>query len=132
MAKKVSARQAAIDYLRENNGGPCPVKEVTAEAARRAKLKGKTPEATVAAQLYVAAKKGHLFAIPERGMVALLPETAANGDGATESGETAEGAADGEASLAGDLSREARTAGRRQAKPDPKPAPSKKRQRVHA
>lgn len=128
MSKKISARQAAIDYLREHDGGPCPVKEVTAEAARRAKLKGKTPDATVAAQLYVAAKRGSVFAIPERGMVALLPETPDPGEGEGEQAGSGEAAA----ALDTDLSREARTAGRRQAKPDPKPAPSKKRQRAHA
>ncbi len=47
---KVSGRQAAINYLREHDGGPLPVREVTAEAAKRAHLKGKTPSATVAAE----------------------------------------------------------------------------------
>lgn len=74
---KVSARQAAIDYLTENNGGPLPVKDVTAEAARRAKLKGKTPAATVAAIIYTDAKKTTpTFTLPERGQVALAPVTA--------------------------------------------------------
>jgi len=70
--KKVSAKQAAIDVLREHDGGPMPVKDVTAEAAKRARLKGKTPQATVAGLIYAAAKRGETFKLTERGVVALI------------------------------------------------------------
>lgn len=76
-ATKVSGKQAAIDYLTEKGGGPLPVNEVTAAAAERAGLKGKTPKATVAAMIYTGAKKGLIFKVPARGMVELLPVTEA-------------------------------------------------------
>jgi hypothetical protein len=122
---KVSGRQAAIDYLRENGGGPLPVKDVTAEAAKRAGLKGKTPQATVAAMIYTGAKKGVGFKIAERGMVELLPDVGNETKG--EASEPKAEVASGEESIEADLRRgtEAVT-GKRQATPHPKPTSKKK------
>ena len=56
----LSARAVAIELLAASSG-PRKVKELIAEALadpRSQKMKGKTPEATVAAQLYTAAKNG--------------------------------------------------------------------------
>ena len=56
----LSASTVAIELLAAS-GGPRKVKEVIAEALadpRTRKMKGRTPDATVAAQLYVAAKSG--------------------------------------------------------------------------
>lgn len=71
MSKTISGRQAAIDVLREM-GGRGPVKDVCAEAAKRAKLGGPTPNATVASMMYQRAKKGQTFRIVERGVVELI------------------------------------------------------------
>lgn len=61
-AKKptLSARAVAVELLAASSG-PRKVKELIEEALadpRTRKMKGKTPDATVAAQLYTAAKKG--------------------------------------------------------------------------
>ena len=58
--QSLSARAVAIELLAASNG-PRKVKEVIAEALadqRSRKMKGRTPDATVAAQLYTAAKNG--------------------------------------------------------------------------
>lgn len=130
MSKKVSGRQAAVDFLREKGGGPLPVKEITAEAASRAKLAGKTPQATIAAQIYTAAKKGVLFKIAERGMVALLPEAEPGETSGDAPEETA--ASDDEESIAADLARGTAAVSGRAAKPDPKPARQSKSSRKRA
>lgn len=70
-AKKPSGREAAIAVLREM-GGKGPIKDVTAEAAKRAKLGGPTPHATVGSMIYNRAKRGDTFVIPEKGVVALI------------------------------------------------------------
>lgn len=116
--KKVSGRQAALDFLREQGGGPLPIKTVTAEAAARARMKGKTPAATVSAQLYTAAKKGHLVKIPSRGMVELLPEPAhAEGEAAAVSAADVEEA---------QPEPEPEPIAGREAKPHPKPGGGKR------
>jgi hypothetical protein len=61
-AKKqsLSARAVAVELLAASSG-PRKVKELVAEALAdpgSRKMKGKTPEATLSAQLYVAAKSG--------------------------------------------------------------------------
>jgi DedD protein len=106
MTKKVSGKDAALQYLSEKGGGPLPVQEVAKAAADRAKLKGKTPVATVAAAIYTGAAKGVGFKITGRGMVALADEQAETADPA---GEPADG------------SEAAPPPATRQAKPDPKP-----------
>jgi hypothetical protein len=56
----LSARTVAVELLAAS-GGPRKVKELITEALadpRSHKIKGKTPEATVAARLYTAAKNG--------------------------------------------------------------------------
>lgn len=56
----LSARAVAVELLAAS-GGPRKVKELIALAdSRTRKMKGKTPEATVAARLYTAAKKATL------------------------------------------------------------------------
>lgn len=99
--------EALLKVLRDHDGGPMPVKELTAAAAKLTAMKGKTPQATLAAKVYTAAKKGETFEIVERGVVRLRVgatprpvEELPNGDGPT--------AAPVEA---------------REAKPDPKPTP---------
>ena len=58
--QKLSARAVAIELLPASSG-PRKVKEIIAEALvdpRSRKMKGKTPVATVSAQMYVLAKSG--------------------------------------------------------------------------
>jgi hypothetical protein len=80
-AKKVSAgrstganaRTVAAEILKRR-GGEMTVAELAALVVKsgRTKLAGKTPEATVAAQIYVAARNGTMFQKTSRGHVALL------------------------------------------------------------
>lgn len=127
MGKHVSGRQAAVDYLTENGGGPLPVKQVTEEAARRAKLKGKTPSATIAAQIYTTAKNGRFFKIVERGMVELVPVSEA-ADGDTD--ETDDSDDEAPATDEEDASADALT--RREVRPHPKPTRKRGRHPVAA
>jgi hypothetical protein len=84
-AEKHSAFKVAIELLAASNS-PRKVKELIAEALadpRARKMKGKTPEATVAAQLYTAAKQGKpvttldgkegVIVKPDRGLLAFKP-----------------------------------------------------------
>lgn len=73
MAGKVSAKQAAIAVL-SRAGKPMAVKEIVAEvlAMPGVKLGGKTPGATIAAQLYT----GSEFKKAGRGMIALTGKAA--------------------------------------------------------
>lgn len=76
LAGATSLLELAAVIVREN-GGRMNVTELSKAvvATGRSGLKGKTPEATVGARVYVAAKKGHLFrkVDGERGVVELLP-----------------------------------------------------------
>jgi hypothetical protein len=83
--QSLSARAVVVELLAASSG-PRKVKELIAEALadpRTRKMKGKTPDATVAAQLYTAAKKGATVTTldgtegkivkPERGELAFKP-----------------------------------------------------------
>lgn len=110
---KTTALSAAIDYLKANPGAQ-PVKDVCQAAAKAAGLKGKTPEATVAAKIYLAAKKGETFKIVSRGQVELLPETSTPAAKSETPAEAAATPAD-------------KPKATREAKPHPKPSSSPKR-----
>lgn len=73
-AKATPAKLIAHELLKER-GGEIQVSELArlVVATGRAKLAGKTPEATVGAHIYVAAKKGELFRKTKRGHVEILP-----------------------------------------------------------
>jgi hypothetical protein len=59
------------------DGRPRPVAEITAAAAKIATgLTGRTPEATLSAQLYTAAKAGGFVELIDRGTFRLRPTTA--------------------------------------------------------
>lgn len=77
--KKPTAREVAVEILREKGGGPMRVAELAKLVVEsgKTKLKGKTPEATAAAHIYTAAKAGILFKKAGRGEVELLPDAAA-------------------------------------------------------
>lgn len=72
--KKETAREVAVAILKKKGGGPIKVVELADLVVKsgRTKLSGKTPEATVAAHIYTAAKKGVLFEKTGRGEVKLL------------------------------------------------------------
>lgn len=59
---RMSSREAAAEVLRRR-GEPMHVKDITAEVLARfdTGLKGSTPEATIGAQLYVAAREKSTF-----------------------------------------------------------------------
>ena len=70
-----SAKQVAIDVLRAA-GEPLHTKEITKrviDSGRSSGLKGKTPEATVAAMLAVGSKPGGSFKRVEKGPLTRLP-----------------------------------------------------------
>ncbi len=71
--QKMSARLAAVEVLKQA-GVPMNAKEITERvlADYQTGLKGKTPTATLGAQLYIAAKKGVLVKTAGKGMFALL------------------------------------------------------------
>lgn len=79
VVKSTAAKLIAHEILTAR-GGEIQVKELArlVVETKRASLKGKTPEATVAAHIYVAAKKGELFRKTKRGHVELLPVPAAS------------------------------------------------------
>src|SRR4051812_40442653 len=124
MSKKISGREAAIEVLREM-GGRGPIKEVTTEAAKRAKLKGPTPHATVGSMIYNRAKNGVTFRIPEKGVVELLAE-----DAKPVEAETPEATEQTEPDPVEELSAAVtpgsvvvKDGAKSEAKPDPKPTP---------
>jgi hypothetical protein len=76
-AKRVSAKQVAIDVLRAA-GEPLKAKEIATRviaSGRCEGLKGKTPEATISAMLAVGSKPGGPFKRVEKGTYALAEET---------------------------------------------------------
>lgn len=122
MGKKPSGKQAAIDVLREH-GEPMLVKDLVAEAVKRTSMKGKTPTATIAAQIYTGAKKGETFRIVKRGVVELLPD----GAQPEAAGET-EAASDPDSpavTLGSVVLRDGKAEAK--AKPDPKPEPTSRK-----
>jgi len=73
-SKSPTATQVAAEIL-ARQGGPMRVAELTravVKSGRVTRLKGKTPQATVAADIYVAAKAGRIFKRVDRGVVDLL------------------------------------------------------------
>lgn len=73
LAGNERARDVALQILKRR-GGEMAVQELAAAVVKsgRTKLAGKTPAATVGAQIYVSAKKGELFKVVRRGVVAVL------------------------------------------------------------
>jgi hypothetical protein len=60
--KPLSAREAAMQVVREADGpvSASAIADTVLERGLAGKLKGKTPKATIAAQVYTAAKRGEL------------------------------------------------------------------------
>lgn len=78
-AKRVSAKQVAIDVLR-TAAEPLKAKEIAKrviESGRCSGLKGKTPEATISAMLAVGSKRGGPFKRVEKGTYTLAMTTSA-------------------------------------------------------
>jgi hypothetical protein len=78
-AKRVSAKQVAIDVLRAADE-PLKAKEIAKrviESGRCAGLKGKTPEATISAMLAVGSKPGGPFKRVDKGTYTLAETTTA-------------------------------------------------------
>lgn len=72
-----SAEQVAAAILKKHRG-PMRVADLTAAVVKSGKaagLKGKTPEATISAHIYVAAKAGRVFKKVDRGVVDLIERT---------------------------------------------------------
>jgi HB1, ASXL, restriction endonuclease HTH domain len=95
--KGESAKQVALDILRNAGGGPLPAKEIAKrviESGRCKGLKGKTPEATITAMLAVGSKPGGPFKRVDKGTYALADhptnggENAGGKDGAKDTGAT--------------------------------------------
>lgn len=89
-AKRVSAKQVAIDVLRAADG-PLKAKEVAKrviDSGRCSGLKGKTPGATISAMLAVGSKAGGPFKRVDKGTYTLAdaPTPAANGGRAHKGG----------------------------------------------
>jgi HB1, ASXL, restriction endonuclease HTH domain len=80
-AKRVSAKQVAIDVLRAADE-PLKAKEVAKrviDSGRCSGLKGKTPEATISAMLAVGSKLGGPFKRVDKGTYTLAETTSATG-----------------------------------------------------
>ena len=78
-AKRVSAKQVAIDVLRAADE-PLKAKEIAKrviESGRCSGLKGKTPEATISAMLAVGSKPGGPFKRVDKGTYTLADTTSA-------------------------------------------------------
>ena len=78
-AKRVSAKQVAIDVLRAADE-PLKAKEIAKrviESGRCAGLKGKTPEATISAMLAVGSKPGGPFKRVDKGTYTVAETTSA-------------------------------------------------------
>lgn len=76
-AKRVSAKQVAIDVLRAA-GEPLKAKEIATRviaSGRCEGLKGKTPEATISAMLAVGSKPGGPFKRVDKGTYTLAEKT---------------------------------------------------------
>lgn len=102
--KKETAREVAVAILKKRGGGPIKVTELSklVVASGRTKLTGKTPEATVGAHIYTAAKKGVLFEKTGRGEVKLLPDAGAPAPAAAAAGGSGKRQRGGAAPKAGD------------------------------
>ena len=76
-AKGEPAKQVVIDLLREA-GQPLRAKEIATRVIHsgRARLKGKTPEATITAMLAVGSKPGGAFKRVDKGTYTLADEAA--------------------------------------------------------
>lgn len=72
--KKMTAAQSQAVSILTKHGGEMKVSELAAAvvSSGKVKLSGKTPAATVGAQIYTAAKAGRWFRKTKRGHVALL------------------------------------------------------------
>lgn len=93
--KGESAKQVALDVLRNAGGGPLTAKEIAKrviESGRCKGLKGKTPEATITAMLAVGSKPGGPFKRVDKGTYALADQATNGGknqgekDGAKDTG----------------------------------------------
>jgi hypothetical protein len=85
-AKRVSAKQVAIDVLR-TAAEPLKAKEIAKrviESGRCSGLKGKTPEATISAMLAVGSKPGGPFKRVDKGTYTLAETTTASSTSATQ------------------------------------------------
>jgi hypothetical protein len=85
-AKRVSAKQVAIDVLRTADE-PLKAKEIAKrviESGRCSGLKGKTPEATISAMLAVGSKRGGPFTRVDKGTYTLAETTSATSTPAAE------------------------------------------------
>jgi hypothetical protein len=85
-AKRVSAKQVAIDVLR-TAAEPLNAKEIAKrviESGRCSGLKGKTPEATISAMLAVGSKPGGPFKRVDKGTYTLAETTSASSTSATQ------------------------------------------------
>ncbi len=88
-AKGEPAKQVAIDLLRKA-GEPLHAKEIAKQVIEsgRARLKGKTPEATITAMLAVGSKPGGPFKRVDKGTYALADDADSNREGRAQEGET--------------------------------------------
>jgi hypothetical protein len=85
-AKRVSAKQVAIDVLR-TAAEPLKAKEIAKrviESGRCSGLEGKTPEATISAMLAVGSKPGGPFKRVDKGTYTLAETTSASSTSATQ------------------------------------------------
>lgn len=117
----MSARKAALDVL-SKAAGPMAAKDVIAAVldGYETGLKGKTPAATVSAQLYLAAKAGEVTKAG-RGMfekLAQAPDATPPADGETPKPEQTEPA---DTPAEGDVAEVSEPRAERQAQPHPKP-----------
>jgi hypothetical protein len=73
--KRMTTAQCVAVSILTKHRGEMRVAELAARVVKSGKvdLHGKTPEATVAAQIYTAAKAGRWFKKTRRGHVALIP-----------------------------------------------------------
>jgi hypothetical protein len=75
----VNVKDAAAEVLRQEGGGPLAVADIADRVLQRGlvSLRGKTPKATISAQLYVDAKKPNgRFERAARGMIRLRDQRA--------------------------------------------------------
>jgi len=88
-AKGEPAKQVAIDLLRKA-GEPLHAKEIAKQVIEsgRARLKGKTPEATITAMLAVGSKPGGPFKRVDKGTYALADDAHSNQEDQAQEGET--------------------------------------------
>jgi hypothetical protein len=75
----VNVKDAAAEVLRQEGGGPLAVTDIADRVLQRGlvSLRGKTPKASISAQLYVDAKKSNgRFERAARGMIRLRDQPA--------------------------------------------------------